>query len=48
MEKNQINLGPVNIEDVIEMIPENMKNLYKDLPYINWEKAKNKYKYEID
>ena len=47
-QKEIIKLGPVTIEDTIEMLPETMTDNYKNLPYINWEKAKNKYQYKID
>ena len=48
IEKETINLGPVEWDEILESIPENMKNMYKELPYIGWEEAKAKYKNNLD
>ncbi len=48
MKRNTIKLGPVPIEELIEMIPESLKSTYKNLPYINLEKAKDRYRYKIN
>lgn len=41
-------LEPISIEETLELIPEALKTTYQQMPYINWEKAKEKYKYEIN